>query len=637
MPSLAELPDDPVLLKQFIAQRDQVIVQRDQIIVQRDQVIVQRDQVIAQREAAIEQVRQEAAGRIQALEQRHKAELAALLRRLYGSKCERFDPRQLLLFGLTVQTLAEQAAPQGPADTSAASAPETKEKEKPRRHNHGRGTFPASLPREVINHDLSEPEKKCPCCGEVRCRIGEVRTEQLEVELIKFKVLEHVQAKYACTNCEKQGENPQIEVAPKPLSPIHRGVPGPVLLALIIVSKFVDHLPLYRLESIFGRAGADITRGTMCRWLLALAELVKPLYDLMGQRIREGRKIHTDDTRMPVQVKPEKPGPAPPAASSTGPPAPAPPSIQPANPGTTSAALPADVPAPTVSPALQTLLLPALNASASTPGTVPVPVVVAAVVPALLQPPSCPAGRMWVYLGDAAHPYTVFDYTGDRTRTGPATWLAGYDQYLQADAFSAYDGIYARGVIEVGCWAHARRKFFDARESDGRRSAQMLAMIGELYAVEEEARKKQLDEASVLALRKLKSVPVLARIRKWLDEELKLVLPRSPIAAAMGYVVNQWQALNVYTTAGFLEIDNNAAEREMKKVATGRKNWLFAGTEEGARASAMLYSLVASALRHGLNPLEYLADVLARLPELPMSQLPTLLPDEWKRAKDHAR
>ena len=167
---------------------------------------------------------------------------------------------------------------------------------------------------------------KCPCCGEVRCKIGEERTERIERFPAKFVVLVFVQSKYACPKCEKNGDNPQIETAPKPLQPIHRGLPGSILLASIIVGKFADHLPLYRLEQIFAREGVDISRGTMCGWLLAAAELAKPSYELLGQRLRESRKIHTDDTRMPVQDKPEKPpkgirgaGPAPPTVATSPP------------------------------------------------------------------------------------------------------------------------------------------------------------------------------------------------------------------------------------------------------------------------------------------------------------------------------
>jgi transposase len=252
----------------------------------------------------------------------------------------------------------------------------------------------------------------------------------------------------------------------------------------------------------------------------------------------------------------------------------------------------------------------------------------------------CRQGRIWCYLGDDAHPYMVYDYTPTRKRDGPATWLAGYSGYLQADAYGAYDGIYhAQGVTEVACWAHARRKFYDAQDSDGKRSAQMLALIGELYAIEREAKEQSLDEASRLALRQQRSVPVLEKIKTWLDTEGEIVLPRSPMAAAITYARNQWSALTTYTTQGCLNIDNNASERALKRVAIGRKNWLFAGHDEAAANHARLWSLIASAERHGLDPQRYLTSVLAKIGQLPRdtaghipaADLAQFLPDVWKR------
>jgi transposase len=250
----------------------------------------------------------------------------------------------------------------------------------------------------------------------------------------------------------------------------------------------------------------------------------------------------------------------------------------------------------------------------------------------------CRKGRIWCYLGDAANPYTAYDYTPNRKRDGPASWLRCFGGYLQADAYGGYDGIYSGGgVTEVACWAHARRKFYDAQDSDGKRAAQMLALIGELYAVEREA--KEADDATRLALRQERSVPVLAKIKTWLDTEGEIVLPRSSVMAAITYAQNQWAALNVYVTQSFLNIDNNAAERALKRVAIGRKNWLFAGHDAAAANHARLWSLIASAERHGLDPQRYLTSVLAKLPLLGPDASPAdlthFLPDIWK-AEDAA-
>jgi transposase len=248
----------------------------------------------------------------------------------------------------------------------------------------------------------------------------------------------------------------------------------------------------------------------------------------------------------------------------------------------------------------------------------------------------CRKGRIWCYLGDKANPYTVYDYTPSRSRDGPARWLAGYSGYLQADAYGGYDGIYhAHGVKEVACWAHARRKFYDAQDSDGQRSAHMLALVGQLYAIEREAKEAGLDEAARQALRGERSVPVLKQIETWLDAESQVVLPRSPMAAAITYAQNQWTALNVYVTQGFLAIDNNAAERALKRVAIGRKNWLFAGHDAAAKNHARLWTLIASAERHDVDPQRYLTSVLAKLPFIPpddVEQLDQFLPDAWRAA-----
>ncbi len=245
----------------------------------------------------------------------------------------------------------------------------------------------------------------------------------------------------------------------------------------------------------------------------------------------------------------------------------------------------------------------------------------------------CKSGRIWTYIGDRDHFYIVYEYTPDRTRAGPATWLKEYKGYLQADAYGGYDGIYATGVIEVACWAHARRKFFDARETDGVRAAAMLGMVRELYAVEDEA--KSMTDDARRDLRQQKSLPVLAKIKAWLDEQIKLVLPRSPMAGAIQYTLNQWDALCRYCEHGWLDIDNNAAERALKRVAIGRKNWLFAGNDAAARSHANLYTLLASAQRHGLDPQKYLMSVLSKIGTTPMSELNQFLPDRWK-AEDAA-
>jgi hypothetical protein len=272
-------------------------------------------------------------------------------------------------------------------------------------------------------------------------------------------------------------------------------------------------------------------------------------------------------------------------------------------------------------------------------------------------------GRFWVYLGDPDHPYTVFAYTPSRSRDGPMAFLRDWGKeervYLQADAFGGYDGIYAGEagghVTEAACWAHARRKFYDARNSAPEVSAQALAHIRLLYDVETQAKKaakqaakaESANEASErhvhqllvedrLRLRQKLAVPRLAQFRAWLESQQAQrggpLLPKSPMGQAVQYALNQWEALCVYTTDGRLGIDNNASENALRRVAVGRKNWLFAGSDNGGRTAATLFSMIATCERHRVEPMSYLRDVLTRIAPMPINELSGLLPDRWHPA-----
>jgi transposase len=245
--------------------------------------------------------------------------------------------------------------------------------------------------------------------------------------------------------------------------------------------------------------------------------------------------------------------------------------------------------------------------------------------------------RLWAYLGDAAHPYNVFDFTVNRKRDGPQQFLANYQGYLHADAFSGYDGLYlpdprtaAARIIEVACNAHARRKFYEARGSDALRSHQALAYYRQLYELERAA--KDFSDAQRLQMRQDLAVPIMAQFRTWLEAQRPEVLPKSPMAEAIGYALNNWAALVRYTEAGFLAIDNNVSEREMKRIAVGRKNWLSIGSPRGGQTAAVLFSFTSTCQRLGVEPWAYLQDVLTRLPTTPAGQLGDLLPDRWQAA-----
>lgn len=241
-------------------------------------------------------------------------------------------------------------------------------------------------------------------------------------------------------------------------------------------------------------------------------------------------------------------------------------------------------------------------------------------------------GFLWVYIDSAND--VVFDYTSGHSREGPVRFLGDYAGYVQADAYKGYDAIFARGhATEVGCWAHTRRKFFDAQSSDPARATEMLARIGELYGVEHRAREQNLNRQQITLLRQKESRPILEGIDKRLEQWAGEVLPKSPMGQAIGYARGQWQALTRYTQDGLLSIDNNLAERVLRMVAIGRKNWLFVGHDNGGHRAAVLYSLVASCKLCEIDPFAYLRDVLTRISTHPASRIAELLPRNWKPSR----
>jgi transposase len=316
-------------------------------------------------------------------------------------------------------------------------------------------------------------------------------------------------------------------------------------------------LPLNRLQHIYDRQGLFLHRSTLCDWMAASAELLRPLYARMVLVVLLSRALHTDDTSVQMQDP-------------------------------------------------RTYVRSKAN--------------------------------LWMYLGDAAHPFNVFDFTISRKRDGPRKFLADYRGYLHADAFSGYDCLYlpdplttqAR-IIEVACNAHARRKYYEARTSDPLRSHQALAYYRQLYELERKA--KDFSDTQRLQMRRELAVPILNKFQEWQEKQRQEVLPKSPMAEALGYTRNNWTALVRYTEAGFLDIDNNVSEREAKRIAVGRKNWLFVGSEQGGHTAAVLMSFTSTCHRLGIEPWSYLQDVLTRIPTTPAEQLDHLLPNRWKEAR----
>ena len=526
-----------------------------------------------------------------------------LLQRLYGPRTERVHPDQGWLFPQDLLAAGADVDPGVDAPAPPAAAPASSPSPRRRCRPHGRGRLSDELPRRPLEHELTEAERLC-CCGRLRLDIGTDVSEQVDWQPASVFVWQHRVHKYLCPDCckkplpsivtmplpspQEQPSNdtaaastttpvtaaepqappaspappprgPAVISAPKPPQPIAKGLPGAGLLAYVIVSKYFDHLPLYRLEHILSRQGLRVSRSTLCDWMAASAETLRPLYDTMVSQILRSAWLHTDDT--PVKNQGHE-------ANTTR------------------------------------------------------------------------LSRLWIYLGDRTHPYNVFDFTINRKRDGPQTFLRDFHGYLHADAFSGYDALYLPSpgvgtapVVEVACNAHARRKFHEARLSDELLAHQALAYYAQLYFLERGARDAELDDDGRRRMRQDIAVPILNTFHAWLEEQRPQVLPKSPMAEAIGYALNNWAALCRYTTAGFLSIDNNVAEREMKRIAIGRKNWLFVGSDKGGETAAILYSFTSTCHRLSVEPWAYLQDVLTRLPSLPSEGLAELLPDRWQAAR----
>jgi len=264
--------------------------------------------------------------------------------------------------------------------------------------------------------------------------------------------------------------------------------------------------------------------------------------------------------------------------------------------------------------------------------------------------PKTRTARFWVYCGDWQNPFTVYDYTTSRKRDGPVAFLKNFTGYLHADAFAGYDGIYAAGSVkQVLCWAHARRKFYDARTVQPEVAHVALAYIARLYRVERDAKEMiSADGADSeqawltwhgqrLELRQQHSLPVLTEFRHWLQATEQIVLPKSPVGQALQYVLPRWDGLVRYCENGALSIDNNLSERMVRPVAIGRKNYLFLGSDNGGKAAAILYGIMASAKANQVEPFAYVRDLLSQLSRCSPPAVATLLPDAWLAAHPESR
>lgn len=467
-------------------------------------------------------------GELRGTIERQQAHIAKLVKMTFGRRGERVEGPTLF------------DADEPPPAPPAIPAPEPVAA---KRKGHGRRPNPANLPRRREEIDLTDAEKVCPCCAGIRVRIGETVRERLDYTPSAIFVREIARPTYACRACEQAARDPQFAAADVPPEPVPRSGVGAGLLAHVIVSKVVDHLPLYRQEAILARHGWPVSRTRLCDLLADAAAVLDPVYRAMAARLKGSFAIHADET--PV-----------------------------------------------------TLLRPRRTAYA------------------------------WLYLGDAAHPYTLFDVTPGRGEEYPAAFLSGYAGFVHADGYAGYNAVHGSGARHLGCWAHVRRKFVEARDNNPAKASEALAYIRTLYAVEREVAENGLTGDAVVSLRRTRAGPILVRFGEWLDEEDRTALPKSPYGQAVGYARNQWPTLGRYLEDARFAIDNNVAERAVRPLSLGRKNWLFVAGDGGLRTAAVLMSLCASAKRHALNPWAYLTDVLDRLAAKPADVTP-LLPDAW--------
>jgi transposase len=406
-----------------------------------------------------------------------------------------------------------------------------------------RKPLPEHLPRQVETY---HPRHECcPDCGGQLRLLGEDVSEILEYIPARFKVIRQVRPKLSCSGCER------IVQESAPSRPIDRGLAGPALLAHVLVSKYADHLPLYRQSEIYEREGVELDRSTLADWVGGASRVLAPLVEATRRYVLQAAKLHGDDIPVPVLA----PG----------------------------------------------------NGKTKT-------------------------GRLWTYVrddrpaGDTAAPAVWFAYSPDRKGEHPQQHLSGFTGTLQADGYAGFQRLYEGGQIrEAACWAHVRRKFFDLDQAHASPIAsEALSRIGQMYGIESEIRGRSPDQR--LQVRQTRTRPLLDQMHQWLQATSVKLSRKSAVAVAIYYALSRWEALLRFCEDGRLEIDNNAAERALRAVAIGRKNYLFAGADTGGERAAAMYSLMGSAKLNGLDPEAYLRYVLARIADHPITRIGELLP-----------
>ena len=464
--------------------------------------------------------------------------LAKLRRMQFGRKSEKLT-QQIEQLELRLEELQDRPMGQArAAESEPAVAGDSVGCAKPARR-----PLPDHLPRQTQKHEPKETV--CPGCGGQLRKLGEDVAEMLECVPASFFVIRHVRPKLSCTKCDC------IVQAAAPTRPIERGVAGPGLLAQVLVSKYADHLPLYRQSEIYARAGVELERSTLADWVGGTSRLLEPLSEALRRHVTAAGKLHADDTPVPVLA----PG----------------------------------------------------NGKTKT-------------------------GRLWTYVrddrpaGGTTAPAVWFAYSPDRKGEHPERHLREFQGTLQADAYAGFNRLYGDGRIqEAACWAHVRRKFYDLQQAHGSAVAsEALERIAVLYGIEKEIRGRPSDQRQ--QVRQARAQPLLEALRQWFEATLPKLSRKSDTTVAIRYALSRWDALLRYADDGNIEIDNNAAERALRAVALGRKNYLFAGSDAGGERAASIYSLIGSAKLNGLDPQAYLREVLTRIADHPITRIEDLLP-----------
>jgi len=479
-----------------------------------------------------------------------KVELAYLRRMKYGRSSEKLEHAQLeLVGGQVAQPVIEPPVDADSEDglKSNVTSLDTERKKRGPKTRPGLRELPAHLPRRTVVHT---PQGGCGCtaCGGGLREIGQDVSEVLDYEPGTFHVVRHVRPKLACAGCHT------ITQALAPSRPVDRCMAGAGLLTHIAVSKFADHVPLYRLCQIYGRDGVEMSRSTITDMVGNCGLLLTPLAEAVGRYVLKADKVHGDDT--PIR---------------------------------------------------------ALGGKGEKAHT----------------------GRLWVYVrddrpsGDKAPPAVWFQYSADRKGEHPARHLLNYRGILQADAYSGYNAIYKDGrILEAGCWSHARRKLWDIhvkqKRLPGTLAHEGLVRIGEVFKVEAEVNGRSALRRR--RMRQTRTVPVLTELKSWLSQTLAQVSAKSPMALAIGYSLGNWTALTNFVSDGRIDAHNNTAERALRGVAIGRKNYLHVGSDAGGHTAAVMYTLLGTAKLNGINPQRYLRHVLERIGDHPINRIDELLP-----------